>query len=93
MYYLIIDTDGDFGIKLDGHKIWEYARIKAQSHKALVDAVMRMEFISRNPSKDQIGREFVKDLKNNIGKENGIRGGNWSYEFGRIVEPERDIVL
>jgi hypothetical protein len=93
MYYLIIDTDGDFGIKLAGHIIWEYARIKARSHKALVDAVMQMEFISRNPSKDQIGREFVEDLKKNIGKENGARGGNWSYDFGRIVEPKWDIIL
>lgn len=92
-YYLVIDTDGDFGIKINDQEIWEYIKIKAKNHDKLIHAVKNMEFISKDNTDNDVAKEFIEDLKNEIVETNGFRGGNWTYDFGPLIWPDWDIEL
>ncbi len=94
-YYLIIDTDNDFGLISDtGFRIHNIAKIKAQSKKKLKEFVDSLSVFEINKAKTEIGEAFLNTLKKDMDKKDAGRiGGNWHYEFGTLQGEEWDLYL
>ena len=97
-YYLLIDTDGDFGLEsYNGFKIYEEMRMKASSKKSLKDFVNSLyvfDIYPDQPMKRKIGEDFLWQLKEQVKTyDQGNFGGNCSFEFGPIKQPEYDLYI
>jgi hypothetical protein len=95
MYYLIIDTDGDFELKIKGQEFHqEEIRIKAKTFNSLKKAIDEAEIIDNNPSNPTIGHEFLQKLRKSMKRKKAdVSGGNWYYEYGPVSRPEWDMEI
>ena len=94
-YYLIIDTDGDFGLIVDSITFYqEEIRCYAENFEKLKALVNSMSVFETNPGKTHYGTELVQKLRESI--NNGIEanhyGGNNSFEYGIENDDCFDIV-
>jgi len=88
-YYLIIDTDGDFGLRINGKDFYQdEIRIKAGSFDKLEEAVNSAQVLEINYSKTDAGHALLENLRESLQEwyEN-VRGGNWSFEYGSLDNP------